>query len=184
MKDRTISGTDENTDMSYDSEQDRYREGDSFGRSDSAERDRFREDEFSTDLDADERPLSDRRPGDDVPGGRVGSDSFTSDSMSRPTAASTAGISVDEAPLFSLDDSERFRARWKEIQTNFVDEPRRSVEEADELVAEVTDQLTAAFKRNRDNLERQWTAGDEVSTENLRQSLQHYRSFFERLLSM
>lgn len=88
------------------------------------------------------------------------------------------------APLFPGEESERFRSLWKEIQTGFVDEPRRAVEQADDLVKEVTDRLSAVFTRSRDELERQWTAGDEVSTEDLRQALQRYRSFFERLLSV
>ncbi len=71
-----------------------------------------------------------------------------------------------------------------QIQTQFVDEPRRSVEQADDLVAEVTERLTSVFSQNRSDLERQWTAGDEVSTEELRRTLRRYRSFFERLLSM
>jgi hypothetical protein len=36
----------------------------------------------------------------------------------------------------------------------------------------------------RTSLEQQWSDRDEVSTEELRVALQHYRSFFERLLSL
>ncbi len=88
------------------------------------------------------------------------------------------------APLFPAGESDGFRSRWMEIQTRFVDEPRQSVEEADVLVKEVSDRLVSVFARNRDELERQWSAGDEVSTEDLRRTLQRYRSFFERLLSV
>ena len=88
------------------------------------------------------------------------------------------------AALFPADDRDRFRTRWMEIQTNFVDEPRRSVEQADDLVSEVTDRIAALFAQNREDLERQWSAGDEVSTEDLRRALRSYRSFFERLLSV
>lgn len=96
--------------------------------------------------------------------------------------ANTPG--ADTTPLFPPQDTEGFRARWKDIQTNFVDEPRRSVEQADALVKEVTDRLVSVFTQNRDDLERHWGAGDEVSTEELRRALQSYRSFFERLLSV
>lgn len=88
------------------------------------------------------------------------------------------------APLFADIDAENFRSRWREIQTDFVDEPRGSVERADALVKEVVDRLTSAFASNRSDLERQWSAGDEVSTEDLRRTLQSYRSFFERLLTI
>lgn len=96
------------------------------------------------------------------------------------------GVSMDEAaaPLFVRDEADRFRSRWMDVQTGFVDEPRRAVEQADELVREVTDRLVDTFTRGRDDLERQWKAGEDVSTEELRQTMQRYRSFFERLLSL
>ncbi len=40
------------------------------------------------------------------------------------------------------------------------------------------------FAAERDRLEGQWGQGDDVSTEDLRQALQRYRSFFTRLLSV
>ena len=42
--------------------------------------------------------------------------------------------SSDGTPLFPGDELENLRTRWKEIQTGFVDEPRKAVEEADGLV--------------------------------------------------
>lgn len=73
--------------------------------------------------------------------------------------------------------------QWNDIQTRFVDEPRQSIEAADALVAEVLHELTAAFADERSRLEDQWNAGSEPSTEDLRMALQHYRSFFNRLLA-
>lgn len=96
----------------------------------------------------------------------------------------TGATDVARMAIFPAADADRFRTRWMEIQTDFVDEPRRSVEHADEFVSEVTERLISIFKENRGDLERQWTAGDEVSTEDLRQMLQRYRSFFERLLTV
>ena len=86
--------------------------------------------------------------------------------------------------LFQADESDRFRDRWTEIQTSFVDRPRESVEEADRLVADVLQRLTTQFTDERSRLEAQWDRGDDVSTEELRVSLQHYRAFFERLLAV
>jgi len=65
-----------------------------------------------------------------------------------------------------------------------VDEPRRAVEEADELVAQVIKELAETFSDERRKLEGQWDRGDKVSTEDLRLVLQRYRSFFERFLSV
>ena len=63
-----------------------------------------------------------------------------------------------------------------------MDDPRAAVERADALVAEVVQSLTTSFTDERSRLEQQWSQGEDVSTEDLRQALHRYRSFFERLL--
>jgi hypothetical protein len=88
------------------------------------------------------------------------------------------------APLFPSSELESLRSRWKEIQTAFVDEPRRAVEQADGLVASAMKRLAEVFADERSGLEKQWDRGDSVSTEDLRVALQRYRSFFDRLLSV
>jgi hypothetical protein len=88
------------------------------------------------------------------------------------------------ATLFPDNEAKDFRARWTEIQTGFVDEPRRAVEQADALVAEVIQRLANSFSRARSTLEGQWGRGDNVSTEDLRVTLQRYRAFFDRLLNV
>jgi len=82
-----------------------------------------------------------------------------------------------------LGDTENYRRRWEAVQTGFVDEPRRAVERADALVAEIIQELSKSFAQERNGLETQWSEGDQVSTEDLRVSLQRYRSFFDRLLT-
>jgi hypothetical protein len=89
----------------------------------------------------------------------------------------------EREPLFAGEDAERYRSRWSEIQAAFVDEPRRAVEQADELVAELIQRLTQTFADERSKLEQQWDREGDVSTEDLRVGLQRYRSFFDRLLS-
>jgi hypothetical protein len=86
-------------------------------------------------------------------------------------------------PLLAGDESGKFRSRWDDIQTGFVDEPRRSVEQADQLVAELMKRLAEVFAQERGRLEEQWSRGDQVNTEDLRIALQRYRSFFQRLLA-
>jgi hypothetical protein len=85
--------------------------------------------------------------------------------------------------VFSKDEVNRLRPMWNEIQTKFIDEPRKSVEEADGLVASTIKRLAESFADERAKLELQWAKGDDVSTENLRLALRRYRSFFDRLLS-
>jgi hypothetical protein len=87
-------------------------------------------------------------------------------------------------PLFENDAAEKLRARWLAIQSKFVDDPKASVSEADVLVADVIKGITSSFANRRGSLEKNWNGGGEASTENLRQTLKQYRSFFERLLSL
>ena len=85
--------------------------------------------------------------------------------------------------MYSEEQLRDFRARWDQIQAGFVDEPRGAVERADGLVADAIAKLAEGFARTRAQLEEQWKRGDQVSTEDLRQGLRHYRSFFTRLLN-
>ena len=84
--------------------------------------------------------------------------------------------------LFSEEQVRDLKGRWDQIQASFVDEPRGAVEKADTLVAEAISKLAEGFARTRATLDGQWKRGDSVSTEDLRQALRHYRSFFARLL--
>lgn len=97
--------------------------------------------------------------------------------------ASTAG-EEQMASLFNPDEASNLRRRWDEIQVGFVDEPRRCVEAADNLVASTMKRMAEMFAEERSKLESQWDKGDNVSTEDLRVALRRYRSFFNRLLSM
>lgn len=89
----------------------------------------------------------------------------------------------DAAPVFPAQEAQELRGRWDNIQAGFVDEPRRAVEEADELVARTMKRLAESFAEERARLEGQWDRGDDVSTEDLRLALRRYRAFFGRLLS-
>jgi hypothetical protein len=75
------------------------------------------------------------------------------------------------APLFSNDETRGLRSRWENLQVGFVDEPRRAVEQADQLVNETIHGLTTGFANERDKLEKQWHQGAEASTEDLRVAL-------------
>jgi hypothetical protein len=97
--------------------------------------------------------------------------------------AHTETDGADRRPLLDQPETESFTTRWREIQVDFVDRPRESVEQADALVAELMQRLAASFAEERGRLEQQWDGGDDVSTEDLRVALTRYRSFFDRLLS-
>ena len=101
-----------------------------------------------------------------------------------PGAAAADATTTDDTPeLLPRDENAGFQRRWEKIQTGFVDEPRQTVEQADELVAQVMKRLAEGFATERERLEGQWGRGEDVSTEDLRVALQRYRGFFQRLLS-
>lgn len=108
--------------------------------------------------------------------------------IQQPSTEKPRGVGSNKneelVPLFSESAVQNFRARWTTLQTEFVDEPRRSVEQADELVAHVMKDMAATFSDERKKLEQQWEQGDKVSTEDLRLVLRRYRSFFDRFLSI
>jgi hypothetical protein len=87
-------------------------------------------------------------------------------------------------PLFPANELQDLRHKWDQIQAGFVDEPRKAVGEADNLVASTMKRLAEVFAQERSNLEQQWDRGDNISTEDLRLALQRYRSFFHRLLAI
>jgi hypothetical protein len=94
------------------------------------------------------------------------------------------GQQLETPPLFSESEMGELRPRWSNVQTGFVDEPRRTVEDADKLIASVMQRLAKGFANERSGLEKQWDQDDHVSTEDLRIALQRYRSFFDRLLKL
>lgn len=105
--------------------------------------------------------------------------------VQRKTNAGDAGIDGEQqlTPLFERNEADTFGGRWESIQAAFVDHPRESVQQADELVGDLMQRLSRTFAQERSSLEEQWSSRDEVSTEDLRIALQRYRSFFERLLA-
>ena len=95
-----------------------------------------------------------------------------------------------------VPDAEQFTAQWQEIQFRFVDDPRGSVTEAADVVAQVTAKMEAAIQeRQRAIEERQqaiaeqqrslrgrWGEGSNADTENLRETLQMYKTFLDQLI--
>jgi hypothetical protein len=94
------------------------------------------------------------------------------------------GVAEQRTPLFEEAELADSRQRWQNIQADFVDDPRNAVRRADELVATLMKRLAEVFAAERSKLEHEWDKGENVSTEDLRQALRRYRSFFDRLLSV
>jgi hypothetical protein len=109
----------------------------------------------------------------------------------RPDTASRAETSDDRqadtgarqrTTLIPPERAESYNSRWNELKSEFVDEPGRAVRGANELVGEVLDELEELFRRQRADLEHGLDS-EQTTTEDLRQALGRYRSFFDRLLS-
>jgi hypothetical protein len=100
-----------------------------------------------------------------------------------PEPTPDASTQEDVPQLLTSEEEEGFRTRWQEIQNRFVDDPREAVHDADGLVADVMQTLAATFSQHKQDLEGQWSQGEEADTESLRMALRKYRSFFNRLLS-
>lgn len=122
---------------------------------------------------ADERPLTEPRTEPE-------SLSELPETEEVPPAA--PALNTDDAEvLLGTDDAEKFRLRWRELQADFVDDPKHAVEGADHLVDEVMRTLSEIFADHKRDLEGQLRGGGE--TEELRVALRRYRSFFEQLLN-
>jgi hypothetical protein len=154
------------------------------------ERNRLTTKDFATTVKKDERIERNERTMNHPDEGRNRESGRTNDRNSENTWTGSAAedrphtFSTDVPSLMGAQDEEEFRARWSSIQTSFVDEPRRSVEQADELVAELMQHLARSFSDQRSTLETQWQRSEQVSTEELRGALRRYRAFFDRLLSI
>ena len=95
-----------------------------------------------------------------------------------------------------VPDAEQYTAQWQEIQFRFVDDPRGSVTEAADVVAQVTAKMEAAIQeRQRAIEERQraiaeqqrslrgrWGEGTNADTETLRETLRMYKTFLDQLI--
>jgi hypothetical protein len=119
--------------------------------------------------------------GTDIPGRTDNPSEAEVVPFSRPQRSSTQ--SSTQKTIMG-DEVDQLRTRWTAIQTNFVDEPRKAIEDADVLVSAAIKRISDAFQEERRNLEQHWKSGKDVSTEDLRQSLQNYRAMFSRLLSI
>ncbi|WP_369197269.1 hypothetical protein [Streptomyces djakartensis] len=94
------------------------------------------------------------------------------------------------AHLFPHDASDKLGERLRHAVAGFVDGPRASVEEADQVLEEITARFTEVVTERRRSLRRSWqtaeSGGDKsvsaADTEQLRLALKDYRELAERLL--
>jgi hypothetical protein len=98
--------------------------------------------------------------------------------------ASTDDIKASaSAALFDDLEAEQFRARWSEVQVEFVNDPRLAVEHADAVVGEMIEKIKRSLAGEQGLREDQWKQSEDVSTEKLRKILQGYHALFTCLMA-
>ncbi|MFI5803196.1 hypothetical protein [Streptomyces sp. NPDC051561] len=95
----------------------------------------------------------------------------------------TAGPSA--AQLLPHGERDKLGLRLQQAVNQFVDEPRRAVEEADHVLEEATRHVADTLAEHRRSLRSAWESKDrDTETEELRVALRKYREVTERLLQM
>lgn len=101
------------------------------------------------------------------------------------TAPDVPGTAHADGPLVSRNDQDKLSRRMHHAVTDFVENPRRAVEEAEGTFDEIVSGLTEALAERRRVLRAGWREQDtEAQTEELRVALQHYRDISEQLLKI
>ncbi|MET8908338.1 hypothetical protein [Micromonospora sp. NPDC004551] len=96
----------------------------------------------------------------------------------RPTPGA---VPADAATLFAPETAQGFRDRWRDVQLRFVDDPRAAVGEAQSLVEEAIEALSAALRDQKTRLGG-WQESGSADTEQLRVAVRGYRDFLDRVL--
>ncbi|MEG8275671.1 hypothetical protein [Streptomyces sp. AHA2] len=112
------------------------------------------------------------------------------DHATTKTGTTGHGHADDDAHLFPHDASDKLGERLRHAVAGFVDGPRASVEEADQVLEEIAARFTEAVTERRRSLRRSWqtaesgrdTSASAADTEQLRLALKDYRELAERLL--
>ena len=134
-----------------------------------------------------ERDMPEQKPESHAGPSRVAAD----EAGMRPagTASWSAEASRSNPGRALIDDvsADELRSRWREVQQRFVDDPRRAMSEATELVSSAAKRVDTVIAGRLDELRRNWpsdsTRDSEAETEQLRGLMQRYRDLLDRLLA-
>ncbi|PJE94433.1 hypothetical protein CUT44_29835 [Streptomyces carminius] len=100
----------------------------------------------------------------------------------RSDGADHPGSGRDDTRLLPPAEREEFLRRMHQAVNGFVDEPRRSVEEADALFEELSRRISALVAERHHGLRAPWRDDEAATeTEDLRNALRRYRDAAERL---
>jgi hypothetical protein len=97
-----------------------------------------------------------------------------------PESEPESGLAASE-PLLAPTSAEAFLDRWSDIQTTFIEDPHRSVTEADALLTEVLTAYRDAVEQRREQISSAWS-GNAADTEKMRLALLDYRNVITTML--
>ncbi|MER7440527.1 hypothetical protein [Micromonospora avicenniae] len=103
---------------------------------------------------------------------------LTSAGTARPAGSTVA---AEPASLFDSLTAQGFRDRWRDVQLRFVDDPRAAAGDAEALVEEAIEALSAALAAQKSTLGG-WQEASSADTEELRMAVRRYRDFLDRVL--
>ncbi len=92
-----------------------------------------------------------------------------------------ATLPAGAASLFDESTAQGFRNRWRDVQLRFVDDPQAAAGEAQSLVDEAMQALSAALAEHKNKLGG-WQEAGSTDTEQLRVAVREYRDFLDRVL--
>ncbi|MEU9188136.1 hypothetical protein AB0D14_27100 [Streptomyces sp. NPDC048484] len=132
-----------------------------------------------------EHDRSPAREGITGPTGTGGRSSASREGIRGAEARVNAGADAGTGGrLMPHDEGDKWSLRLQHAVTAFVDGPKGSVEEADQVLQEVAERFADAVTQRRRALRTSWqaTGEDKADTEQLRLALKDYRELAERLL--
>lgn len=104
--------------------------------------------------------------------------------VQEPVKTMEPKVVSEDVTLLKCDDIDELKASWDSIQVEFVDEPRKSVEEAEALLVKTLEMVDNALKAEHSSLTEHFINHDDVSTEELRVTLQSYRKLLNRIFAL
>jgi hypothetical protein len=118
----------------------------------------------------------------DAPSGAASSSGVSPVAGSAATPGVQSPLATDPGPVLAPEASLDFRERWHSIQAEFIDDPRRAVEDADHLVADVARAFASGVEERRRSLTSGWENDGRGETEELRLTMRQYRALVDHIL--
>jgi hypothetical protein len=85
----------------------------------------------------------------------------------------------DSSAMAMWPDMTDFQHRFEEIQSDFIEDPKTAVQQAERLIAEAIERWTKSMRERMQSMHRD--TGDDADTERLRVMMRGYREFMQSL---